>query len=307
MEYILRTHNLTKCFDGQEVVRNINLNIKKGEIYGFLGVNGAGKSTIMKMITTLLQPDAGSITIFGQELGENNAEILKRMGAIIEAPVFYETLTAYENMELHCEYMGMYDKNAIAEAFKLVNLKGIDKKIVSHFSLGMKQRLAIARAIVTKPELLILDEPINGLDAEGIVQVRALLKMLSREYGMTIMISSHILSEIEQIADTIGIISEGSLIREVAMDTVHETDKQFIELVVSDVKTAAFVLESQVGVTNMKIIDDDVIRIYDDRHTIGSITKQLSLADIAIESISQKKTSLEEYFLALTKGDEVHV
>jgi len=196
MNYLLRTTNLVKKFNDKEVVSNVNMNIKKGEIYGFLGPNGAGKTTIMKMIVNLIKPSSGEIEIFGERLTNGDYDTLKRIGSIIEYPVFYEKLTGRENLELHCEYMGYYDKSAIDRVLDLLNLKGIDNKAVSDFSLGMKQRLGIARAIITKAEFLILDEPINGLDPIGIVEIRNLLKMLSSEYGITILISSHILAEI---------------------------------------------------------------------------------------------------------------
>lgn len=307
MEYILRTQGLTKCFKDNEVVSNVNLNIKKGEIYGFLGANGAGKSTIMKMIMNLLQPTSGTIELFGKVMNDEMGETLKRIGAIIENPIFYEKLTARENLELHCEYMGIYNKSDVDEVLNLVHLHGTGKKAVGHFSLGMKQRLALARAIITKPELLILDEPINGLDPEGIVQIRNLLKLLCKEYGMTILISSHILSEIEQLADTIGIIDHGRLLKEVDMNTVHSTNEEYIELVCKDAKTALCILEMKLGIKNMKLMEDDTIRIYDNGSTIGQISKELGMNNIELESISQKKTSLEEYFFKLTKGGEIHV
>lgn len=307
MEYILRTHHLSKCFNQLEVIKNVDIHIKKGEIYGFLGPNGAGKSTVMKMIMNLIQPTSGTIEVFGKDIKDEPIEMLKRMGAIIENPIFYEKLTARENLELHCEYMGYPNLKDIDEALKLVNLRGIDKKAIGHFSLGMKQRLAIARTIITRPELIILDEPINGLDPEGISEIRNLLKLLSKEYGMTIMVSSHILSEIEQMADTIGVINEGKLIEEVAMDSINKLNDQYIEACVSDVKKSLFILETQLGFTNVKILDDRIIRIYENKASINGISKVLITNDVAIESISQKKDSLEEHFLKLTKGEGIHV
>ena len=197
------------------------MHVKKGEIYGFLGPNGAGKTTIMKMLTNLIKPTSGDIEIFGDKLTDTSYEVLKRMGTIIEYPIFYEKLTAKENLLLHCEYMGYYNKEAIDQALQLVYLTNIEDKPVKDFSLGMKQRLGIARAIMTKPELLILDEPINGLDPIGIKEMRDLFKMLCKEYGITILISSHILAEIEQIADTIGIINNGRLVEEISMENIN--------------------------------------------------------------------------------------
>jgi len=177
MKYILKTTNLTKTFKDKNVVSNVNMNIKKGEIYGFLGPNGAGKTTIMKLITNLVKPTEGEIEIFGEKLTNTSYEVLKRMGTIIEYPVFYDKVTGRDNLELHCEYMGYHNKEAIDKALDLVDLKDIENKAVKDYSLGMKQRLGIARAILTKPELLILDEPINGLDPIGIKDMRNLLRM----------------------------------------------------------------------------------------------------------------------------------
>lgn len=209
MTYIIQTNQLTKSYKESHVVSNVNMKVKKGEIYGFLGPNGAGKTTVMKMLTGLVKPTGGSIEIFGEKLTETSYDLFARMGSIIEYPVFYDKLTAKENLHLHGEYMGYYDKQAIDEALKLVGLTSISQKSVKEFSLGMKQRLGIARAIMTKPQLLILDEPINGLDPVGIKELRSLFQMLCHEYEMTLLISSHILGEIELIADTIGVIKEG--------------------------------------------------------------------------------------------------
>lgn len=306
MTYILQTHHLVKCFKDKEVIKDVNLHIKKGEIYGFLGPNGAGKSTVMKLIMNLLQPTSGSIELFGEEIKINSVEHLKRVGAIIENPIFYEKLTARENLELHCEYMGYYNFKEIDEVLKLVHLKD-SNKAVGHFSLGMKQRLALARAILTKPELLILDEPINGLDPEGITEIRNLIKRLSREYGITVMISSHILSEIEQMADTIGIIQEGKLIKEVAMNEIHHLQEEYIEVIVDDVTKTVGLIEMKLGISALRIMDERVVRIYDSSMTINKVSQILITHGVNLESISQRRSSLEDYFLRLTKGEGICV
>lgn len=307
MGYILRTTNLSKKFNNKEVIENVNMNVKKGEIYGFLGPNGAGKTTIMKMVVNLVKPSVGEIEVFGEKLTDKSYEALKRMGSIIEYPVFYDKLTGRENLELHCEYMGYYDKSAIDKALDLINLKGIDSKPVKEFSLGMKQRLGIARAIITKPELLILDEPINGLDPIGIKEMRDILKMLNKEYNITILISSHILGEIEQVADTIGIINNGRLVREVSMDSIREGNLEYIEVTTKDCTKAAFILENDLQISNFKIIDNTFIRIYDLKLSQNDISKALILKDIEIEAISRKNNSLEDYFLNLLNGGKANV
>lgn len=306
MTYVLKTNQLTKVFQGKEVISNVNMHVKQGEIYGFLGPNGAGKTTIMKMITNLIKPTSGEIEIFGEKLTNTSYEVLKRMGTIIEYPIFYEKLTAKENLNLHCEYMGYYDKKAIDRALDLVNLHNVDDKQVKDFSLGMKQRLGIARAITTKPELLILDEPINGLDPIGIKELRELFKLLCKEYGITLLVSSHILGEMEQMADTIGVIQNGKLIKEVSMKSINGQQTEYIEVAVQDVKRAAYMLENKLRLTNYKIMSENMIRIYDMTATQQAISKTLIMNDIAIESINKKHSSLEEYFLNLMNGEGIH-
>jgi len=302
MSYILKTYNLIKAYKGKEVVSNVNMNIKKGEIYGFLGPNGAGKTTVMKMMTNLVKPTSGEIEIFGEKLTDTSYEVLKRLGTIIEYPIFYDKLTGRENLELHCEYMGYYDKKAIDKALELVNLKNIDNKPVKDFSLGMKQRLGIARAITTKPELLILDEPINGLDPIGIKELRDLFKMLSKEYGITILLSSHILGEIEQMADTIGVINNGRLIEEVSMESIRESNTEYIEIATNDCKKAAYILSSTLNISSFKVIDNCLIRVYAAAVPQSIISKTLILNDVVIEGITKKNSSLEDYFLNLLNG-----
>lgn len=302
MGYMIKTNQLTKAYKGREVVSNVNLNVKKGEIYGFLGPNGAGKTTVMKMLTNLIKPTSGEIEIFGEKLTNTSYEVFKRMGSIIEYPVFYDRLTARENLDLHCEYMGYYDKKAIDAALELVKLKNIEDKAVKDFSLGMKQRLGIARAIMTKPELLILDEPINGLDPVGIKELRDLFSMLCREYGITMLISSHILGEMEQIADTIGVISDGKLIKEVSMDEIHEQNTEYIELVVDNVNKALVVLADVLKLSNFKMVDPSCIRIYDTGASQTEISKALILNGVMVEEINKKNHSLEDYFLTLING-----
>ncbi|SHI39771.1 ABC transporter ATP-binding protein [Clostridium intestinale] len=304
MKYILKTTNLTKTFKDKNVVSNVNMNIKKGEIYGFLGPNGAGKTTIMKLITNLVKPTEGEIEIFGEKLTNTSYEVLKRMGTIIEYPVFYDKVTGRDNLELHCEYMGYHNKEAIDKALDLVDLKDIENKAVKDYSLGMKQRLGIARAILTKPELLILDEPINGLDPIGIKDMRNLLRMLNKEYGMTILISSHILSEIEQIADTIAVINNGRLVEEVSMEEIRGEKSEYIEIITKDCSIAAFVLENNLNITNIRVEENTLIRIYDLRLSQNEISKALILNDVNIEAINKKNNSLEDHFLKLLKDGE---
>ncbi|WP_440112818.1 ABC transporter ATP-binding protein [Paenibacillus sp. QZ-Y1] len=303
MAYIARTIGVTKVYKGAEVVSNVNMNIKQGEIYGFLGPNGAGKTTLMKMLTNLVKPTAGEIELFGEKLTPASYELLKRMGSIIEYPFFYDKLSAKENLDLHCEYMGFHNKKVINDMMENVGLKDTGKKPVRDFSLGMKQRLGIARALITTPELLILDEPINGLDPVGIKEMRDLFKRLSSQYRMTLLISSHILGEIEQVADTIGVIRSGRLVEEVSMDSIRGSQSEYIELQAIDIRKATYVMEHQLGLKNYKIIDDRTVRVYDSGIAASELTTKLIQHGVEIESISKRAHSLEEHFMNLMKGD----
>ena len=220
MRNIVEIKEVFKTIDKEEVLSGINLQIAEGEIYGFLGPNGAGKTTLMKCMLSLSTITSGSIEIFGKNLQEHREEILSQVGSIIETPSFYENLTAKEILEIHAQYMGKtITESDIIRALRMVGLKNTTKK-VKEFSLGMRQRLGLARAFLTKPRLLILDEPINGLDPIGIQEIRNLLLSLSKDHGITILISSHILSEISQIADKIGVIKNGEMIEQISMKEI---------------------------------------------------------------------------------------
>ena len=300
MPYILQTNNLTKTIGGKDLVKNVNLHIKKGEIYGFLGPNGAGKTTVMKMITSLWKPTGGSIEIFGETLTPQSYEVLKRMGSIIEFPTFYNHMTGYENLRLHCEYMGYYKHDSIENALDMLDLTDAAQKPVKNYSLGMKERLSIARAILCKPELLILDEPTNGLDPAGMKQIRDLLKTLCEEYGITIMVSSHILSEIESIADTIGVINHGMMMKEIGMKEIEEMSLAYIELTVANPKKAAYVLSEKLGLSNFKIIENNTIRIYDQHVSTQELSKAMALNDVEVMALGKQSETLEDYFLKMT-------
>ena len=304
MSYIINARHVTKVFNGKEVISDVSMNVSQGQIYGFLGPNGAGKTTFMRMLLNLVKPTSGEIELFGERLKPSSVELFKRIGSIIEYPIFYDKLTAKENLEMHCEYMGLYNPKAISDVLEQVKLTAVDGKAVGEFSLGMKQRLGMARALVTKPELLILDEPINGLDPSGIKDFRDLFHMLSKEYRLTLFISSHLLSEIEQVADTIGIIQNGVFKEEVSMNDLKNRNSDFIEIVTSDCRKAVFVLENSLKIKNFKVIGDHTIRIYQAGVSQPEISKTLILNDVPIDSIHHKRTSLEEYFIDQTGGGE---
>lgn len=225
---VIQVKNLTKCFGEKEVLRDCSMTLYRGTIYGLLGMNGAGKTTLFKLLTGLLCPDYGSIEILGSDMLKERDKMLARIGSLIEAPVFYEHLSARKNLELHLSYMDTAGMGA-EKALQMVGLTGIGEKAVSAFSLGMRQRLGIARAIVHEPELLVLDEPINGLDPVGIKQMRELFVNLVKEKKTTILFSSHILSETEHIADTVGVLSGGKIADEADLKELKERKQGSLE------------------------------------------------------------------------------
>jgi len=300
MDYIMETVGLRKSYKGNVVVNDVNIHVPKGAIYGFVGPNGAGKSTVMKMILNLIQPEAGEVQLFGEKVTDQSYEVFKRVGSIIENPYFYEKMTARQNLELHCDYMGFPNKERIDEVLQMVDLQNVEGKQIRHYSLGMKQRLAIARAILAKPEFLILDEPINALDPEGIREMRNLFQRLNQEDGTTIFISSHILSEVDLIADTIGIIQHGNLLAELPIEEIHKHQTEYISLQVDDVAHAATLLE-QMGITNFSILDKEFIRIYDSNISGKVLSKALIESGVGLESLGRKQDTLEDYFFQLTE------
>lgn len=304
MEYILRTHNLTKKYKDKIAVNKVNMNIKKGEIYGFLGENGAGKTTVIRMIMGLIKESSGSIELFGKEIDRKDRNYLKKIGSIIEFPGFYTNLTAYENLDIHRKLMGISDKKRISKVLKIVNLEGMENKKVKEFSLGMKQRLGIGRALLHQPELLILDEPTNGLDPSGIKEMRHLIIDLANNYGITVLVSSHILSEIEQMANIIGIIHHGKLLEEIDYKKIEEKNRHYIQAKVSDDRKAAFILEQKLYIKDFNIVENGTIRIYEKLDKSMTISRALVESGVDIGEFILLKDTLEEYFLKLTRRNE---
>lgn len=224
MTTAIQITNLSKSIGNQQILKNITMEIKKGEIYGLLGANGAGKTTLMKAILDIVKPTSGTIAILGQDMATNRHTLFKKIGNIIEVPVFYQNLTVQENLALHCDYVDPTYKTDIDTILQLVDLADTNHRKVKTLSLGMKQRLAIGRAFLCRPDIMILDEPINGLDPKGIVDVRELILKLNKDYGVTILISSHIISELAKVSDTIAVIDNGRFIEQIAMHETEATD-----------------------------------------------------------------------------------
>lgn len=302
---IIETKNLTKQYDTQKSVSDLNIHVRKGRIYGLLGRNGAGKTTTMKMLLGLTAPTSGEIKIFGENVLGNEKKILPRVGSLIESPGFYPNLTGTENLKIFARLRGVPKSDAVKSALEIVGLQYNDKKLFSQYSLGMKQRLAIALAIMHDPELLILDEPINGLDPIGIAEVRKFIRNLCIERGKTILISSHILSEISLLADDIGIIDHGILLEEESLEQLEERNNKFIHFIVSDVAQAARLLESKFKLSNFKIVDDHNIMLYDTDISIAAINRTMFQNSIDVSEAHLCEDTLEDYFKKVTGGEGI--
>ncbi len=296
---ILNTKNLTKTYKKKNAVSNLNMSINKGDIYGFIGKNGAGKTTTIKMIVGLAAPTSGEITLFeSKSLNQGR----RKIGTVIEAPAFVPNLTARQNMLIQWKLLGNKNPAIIDEMLNLVGLDYVGKKKVKNFSLGMKQRLGIAMTLMGEPEFLVLDEPTNGLDPKGIVEVRELLQKLNEERGLTILISSHILSELAKLATRIGIIDDGVLLEEFSIDELDERCKSKLVVLVDDTEKAKDILVEQLNLKDYKVIDANTIEIYDKGVDSGTINTTLAKNDVVVNSISTSHADLEEYFLNVIKG-----
>lgn len=304
-DIVIRTEQLTKKYGTQIVVNKVNLHVKQGRIYGLLGRNGAGKTTIMKMILGLSSATSGRIEVFEQSVPGGERQIYPRIGAMIETPGFYPNLTGTENLEIFAKLRGTAAPNAVKSALEIVGLPYKDKKTFGKYSLGMKQRLGIANVILHDPELLILDEPTNGLDPIGIAEMRGLLKQMSGEQGKTILISSHILSEITLLADDIGIIDRGVLLEESSMKELEKRNSKYLLLQVSDIPKTLLVLERQFRVKNYSVQDEQTLRIYDTTVNMGEINKALVMQDITVLCSGVCNDTLEDYFKKITGGEGI--
>lgn len=300
-EVVLKTNNLTKQYNKNVVLDNVNITIKKGDIYGLIGRNGAGKTTLMKTITTLASPTSGTFELFNtcsenDELFDNK----KRVGSLIEYPAFYPNLSAYDNLKYYTIQRGIVDKNQINKVLELVNLTGTGKKKVKTFSLGMKQRLGIALAILNSPDFVILDEPINGLDPIGISELRDTFKKLS-DNGITLLISSHILSELYLLANEFGFLENGKLIKELSKEELDLECSKCLVIKTDDSKKVSVLLEKELNTNNYKVINNEEIRVYDYTDDSDKVSDVLINNKIKIKGFYESGISLEEYFKEIIK------
>lgn len=300
-DYIVQTKGLEKSFKAFKAVNGIDLKVKKGTIYGFLGPNGAGKSTTIRMLLGLIKPTAGKVEILGKSIEREREEILKNVGALIESPSYYGHLTAYENLELTRKILKL-DKAEVDRVLDFVKLSEVRDKRVKEFSLGMKQRLGIAQALMGSPKLIILDEPTNGLDPSGIHEIRDLIKSMPRDNGITVIVSSHILSEIELMADEVGIIKKGELLYQGTIESLRRNNTSKILVGVSMEKEVAGLLTRRgyrVEEYNGKLW------VKGEDLTAARLCKELVLAGYDVNYLSEEEKNLEEIFLSLTMEGEV--
>ena len=300
-ETVLKLSRITKTYGKVAAVDDVDMTIKKGDIYGLIGKNGAGKTTLLRLIASLAFPTSGEIELFGETTEAGLQEARNRMGAVIEMPALYPNLTAIQNLEYYQRIKGIPNKSAINEKLEFVGLTDTGKKKFKDFSLGMKQRLGIALALLNNPDFIILDEPTNGLDPSGIVEMRELLKKLNAEQRITILISSHLLTELSLVATRYGIIDKGRLVKEFTDEELREECKRSLVITVDDTNTAASVLETILQTTRFKVMSATEIRLYDCLDDPSEVNYQLVSNGVRVVNITEMGANLEEYFMSLTK------
>lgn len=304
-DYIIQTKNLTKQYGLQKSVDNLNIHVKRGRIYGLLGRNGAGKTTTMKMLLGLTAPTSGTVHIFGENMQTQSQEVLPRIGSLIESPGFYPNLTATENLKIFADLRGLTKASYIKSALELVGLPYRDKKLFSQYSLGMKQRLAIALAVMHNPDLLILDEPINGLDPIGIAEVRGFIRELCDLQGKTILISSHILSEIALLSDDVGIIDHGVLLEEESLKELEQKNRHYFHFTVSDSRIAEQVLQAGFQTTDYIVCDQNNIQLMDVNMPASAIVRAFVQQGLEVSEAHLCEDTLEDYFKRVTGGEGI--
>lgn len=302
-ETIFKASDLCKNYKNTFALDHVDMEIHRGEIYGFIGENGAGKTTTLRIITGLAYPSAGAINLFGCTEEKELNQQRKRIGCTIEGPAVYPDLSARQNLEVQRIQRGIPGKKCVDEILETVKLTNTGSKKAGDFSMGMKQRLGLGIALLGKPEFLILDEPLNGLDPMGIVEIRELIKQLNKERNMTVLISSHILSELSQLATCYGIIHQGKMLEQISAKELNEKCKKHIRIQTNNVAKAAVILEAQLHTSKFEIFPGNIIQLYDFLDDIGKVSAALSAGNVSIEEISPHGDSLETYFTHLIGGE----
>ena len=295
-------NNVTKEFKKKAVLKGVSFNIEAGDIYGLIGENGAGKTTLLKLIVNLLKPTSGNIQVLGKEIKKDSYDYLRNIGALIDEPVFYKKLTLYENFKVHCEYLGFYDEEKLENVLRRVGLHNKKDRKIKELSFGEKQRLAIAYALITEPELLILDEPTNGLDPIAIVELREILLKLNREFNTTIIISSHAINELETLVNKVMFLKNGEIVEDGLLEEIKEKCSVYIEIEVEDSSKALAILEKELNIRNMKLINKGTIRVYEALEERKKILSTLVKSDVEVLSFNMVQISLEEYFIRKVRG-----
>lgn len=301
-EVVIRTEELTKHFGEVRAVEHLGVTVHRGEVYAFLGRNGAGKSTTIRMMLALMKPTEGWVEILGQRMRPNALRALERIGSMLENAGAYGNLTVRENLEMQRNLLGLRRDRWVDEVVEMCDLGEYLDRRAGTLSLGNKQRLGLARALLHKPEVLILDEPTNGLDPVGIVEMRTLIKRLAAERGITVFLSSHILSEVQQLATRIGIIHEGRLLEEIGYDELRQRNRTYLELAVSDTKRAVWVLEEKCGVRDFAVREEGAVRVYSGFERAEEFNRSLVEAGVGVHSVHMSEENLEDHFVRLTGG-----
>jgi ABC-2 type transport system ATP-binding protein len=301
-EYILRTEGITKKYGSAYALDNVSIEIKRGQIYGLIGLNGAGKSTFMRVVMGLTRMDNGHVELFGKSGEPALRHGRSRIGQFIETPALYQNMTAEQNLKIQQTLGGASGKSDIKSVLKTVGLGDVGKKKAGKFSLGMRQRLALAMSLITDPEFLILDEPVNGLDPKGIIEIRNLMRLLAEERGLTLLLSSHLLDELAQVATSFGIIHEGRLIKQLTAEELSAQSRSYAKIVTSDAEQAAKLLQEKFHISDFRVASKTELQVFEQIEKMGEMNALLVKSEITVSELTAAGQKLEEYFVGLTGG-----
>lgn len=302
-EIVLRTNGISKRYGKVYSLEEVSVVVKRGQIYGLIGLNGAGKTTFMRAVTGLISLNAGSLELFGESGEKALQQGRRRIGQFIESPALYPDMTADQNLEIQRLIAGVPGRESVNSVLKTVGLEDACKKKTKDFSLGMKQRLAIAMALITNPEFLILDEPANGLDPKGIIEVRELIRRLAKERGLTLLVSSHLLDELAQVATHYGIIHKGRLVKQISAAELAQESRQYVKIVTDEMPQAVALLTQSFGVADYKVMSKTELRVFEQIEKVGEMNALLVKNGVTVLGLFAAEQKLEEYFVGLTGGN----